>query len=203
MSYKIREITMARHNYTDDNIKEAEFLLGLYKERRQAQDQQYNALQTKITFLFGFTATALTLYGTYGAHVNPILRLLTLLALSASLVLLCIAFALRKFHEPGKPDTTIGVSSYSNKLYEELVDIESAYDKSEEPLKPIETWLMIAMYTFTIGVVFLAASFVLYVPNVVNSTHEQCTIKYTHTASKTSAETDETTSKVCINSTNS
>lgn len=154
-------MSVTNQAHTDDQLKQVLFLRESYLNDLTRQDSQYKDLTTKITFLFGFSITVLTLYGTYAKNVNLYSKWAALIAFVATFISLCFAYSNHTFSKPALLDINVKNSNYFSKIYQEVSNIKAACEKNDAPLDDMAKWTRWGIYAFTIGAVFLAASFVL------------------------------------------
>jgi hypothetical protein len=154
-------MSTSKQAHTADQIKQVEFLRESLLNDLANQDNQYKDLSTKITFLFGFSVTVLTLYGTYAKDVNSITKWLALGLFTITLILLCLAYSNHNFNKPARLDTQVNKSNYFSKVYQEVSNIKKACTDNDSPLKDMAQYTRWSIYTFTLGIIFLIASFML------------------------------------------
>lgn len=169
MSPAIEDFTNQKH--TPDQLKQVEFLNKTLTRYIENQNEQYKALTTKMTFLFGFVVTVLTFYGNYATNINSFIRDLALIFFAGVVFLLCLAFQNRTFYDPPILDTSVKKSNYFSKVYQDVANLKEVCRKNNAPLKNMEKYIDRAIWVFTTGVVLLALSFVFHTQPMVNSVY--------------------------------
>jgi hypothetical protein len=152
---------MEERKYTDDQLKQVIFLRESYLNDLNLQYGQYKGLISKITFLFGFCVSIITLYGTYANQANFTMKMLALILLGSCLIVLCFAFKNRKFKSPARLNTEIKKSNYFEKIYQEVSNIELTCIENDEPLSKMAKSVRWSIYIFSAGMILVMLSFIL------------------------------------------
>lgn len=161
--------------YNDNEVKQVELLKETNLRYLESQDQQYKDLSTKITFLFGFTATIMTLYGTYSTNVNSRVRYVTMLLFGVTLIVLCIAYKNRQFHRPKRLDSKnyLTNSSYGMRVHKYAENVTRACNDNILSLERMGKWVRWSIWIFTIALISLIFSFIVPHTSMINSVHAQ------------------------------
>jgi hypothetical protein len=151
--------------YTKDQEARMELLHKALLDDFSRQEKQRQELHAKMTYLFGFTVSVITVYGTYATSTSIVIKKIALVLFMATLVLLCFAYRVRPLKKPGAPTDedlqSAANSAYYDTLYAEARATKAACAKNKKPLKSMVRWTRWSLWMFTAGVICLALSFVL------------------------------------------
>lgn len=154
---------MTKQLPNDDKVKQAELLRDAQADNFRIREDERKELSSKVTYLFGFTVSVITLYGTYATSVPPKLKQITLGFLVVTLILLCLAYMNRRWPTSGWPeeeDMDLNGTTYFDKVYKQAVSIKEANKAGDRPLRRMAFFVRLSLYCFTIGVACLALSFI-------------------------------------------
>lgn len=175
---------LSNQSYTEDQLKQVELLHDNLERYSKKQDDHYKDLITKVTFLFGFVVTILTLYGTYASSINPIMKWLAMLAFGITIILLSFAYQNYTYFDPPILDTKVNNWNYFSKLYQDVMNLKKVCIQNDDTLKSLENWVGRAVWVFTTGIILLVLSF-LFSQGMIKFAYEQhhaATTTGTHTS---------------------